>query len=87
MVGIGSFIDQDETYRDVNVVELADESIPPARVDSRNFLARNSAGLDQEVVNRELVFPVCGGIESLAEFHELGNRDCGSDEVVRVLVH
>lgn len=71
---------------DVDRGELADRVIAPAGVDGRDLLGGNGNGLDQEVVDRELVLALGGGVESLAELKELADRQCAGDEEVGVLL-
>ena len=68
----------------VDVVELADVTIAPAGVDLGNLSAGNGDGLDQEVVDGELVLAVGGGVESLAELEKLADGKRAGDEEVRV---
>lgn len=69
----------------VNGVELADSTLAPAGVGGRDLLAGNANGLDQEVVDGELVLAVRRGVESLAKLQELANGESAGDEEVRVL--
>lgn len=76
---------------DVGAVVLADNSLAvlldPARVDLGNLQESSSAGLDEEVVDGELVLAVGGGVQSLAQLHELADGKGGGHKVVRVLGH
>lgn len=70
--------------RDVDVVELADVTVAPARVDLGNLAAGNSDSLDQEIVDRELVLAIGRAVQSLAELEELADGDGAGDVEVRV---
>lgn len=76
---------------DVNGVVLADDGLAvlldPAGVDLGHLHEGGGTGLDQEIVDGQLVLAVSGGIQSLAQLEELGNREGGGDEVVGVLGH
>ena len=80
-------------HSDANVsgLVLADDGLAvnllPAGVDLGNLLEGNGASLDEEVVDGELVLALGGGVQSLAELHELSDRQGGGDEVVGVLGH
>jgi hypothetical protein len=68
----------------VDVVKLADVTVAPAGVDLRNLSAGNGDGLDQEVVDGELVLAVGRGVESLAELEKLADGERAGDVEVRV---
>lgn len=70
--------------RDVDVVELADVAVAPARVDLGNLAAGNSDSLDQEIVDGELVLAIGRAVQSLAELEELADGDGAGDVEVRV---
>lgn len=70
--------------RDVDAVELTDVALAPAGVDLGNLAAGNGHGLDQEVVDRQLVLAVGRAVESLAELEQLADRDGAGDVEVRV---
>ena len=76
---------------DVSGLVLTDHGLAvllaPAGVNLGDLQKGNSACLDQEVVDGKLVLTVSGSVEGLAELQELGNRESGGDEVVRVLGH
>lgn len=61
--------------------------LDPAGVDLGHLHEGGGASLDEEVVDRELVLALSGGIQSLAKLHELSDGQSGGDEVVGVLVH
>lgn len=69
---------------DVDVVELADVTVAPAGVDLGNLSAGNSNGLDQEVVDGQLVLAIGRAVKSLAELEELADGHRAGDIEVRV---
>lgn len=76
---------------DIGGLVLADDNLAvdlnPARVDLGNLQESGSTGLDQEVVDGQLVLAIGGGVQGLAELEELGDRQGGGHEVVGVLLH
>ena len=76
---------------DVNGVVLADDSLAvlldPAGVDLGHLHEGGGTGLDEEVIDGQLVLAVSGGVQSLAQLEKLGDREGGGDEVVGVLGH
>ena len=76
---------------DVSGVVLADDglavNLDPAGVDLGHLHEGGGAGLDQEVVDGQLVLAVSRGIQGLAQLHQLGDREGSGDEVVGVLGH
>lgn len=76
---------------DVGGVVLTDDSLAvdlnPAGVDLGHLEQSGGTGLDQEVVDGELVLALSGGVQSLAELQELADGEGGGDEVVGVLSH
>lgn len=80
-----------DSHADVGAVVLADDSLAvlldPARVDLRNLQESSSAGLDEEVIDGELVLALGGSVQSLAQLHELADGKSSGDKVVRVLGH
>lgn len=63
---------------------LADDIAEPAGVGLGNLLGGDTDGLDEEVVDRQLVLAVRGGVEGLAKLEELADGDAGGDEEVGV---
>lgn len=61
--------------------------LAPAGVDLGNLHQSNGAGLDQEVVNGELVLALGGGVQSLAQLEQLGHGESGGNKVVGVVGH
>lgn len=70
---------------DVDGVVLADRLTLPGGVDGGDLLGSSGDGLDEEVVDAELVLALGGRVERLAELHELAHGDCRGDEEVGVL--
>lgn len=62
---------------DVGGVVLTDDGLAvllaPAGVDLGNLQESNGAGLDEEVVDRELVLALSGGVQGLAQLEKLGH--------------
>lgn len=71
---------------DINGVELADGALAPAGVGGRDLLAGDTDGLDEEIVDGQLVLALRGAVERLAELHELADGQAAGDEEVRVLL-
>lgn len=71
---------------DVNRVELADGLATPAGVDGRDLLGGNGDGLDEEIVDRQLVLTLGRAVESLAELQQLGDGERARDEEVGVVL-
>jgi hypothetical protein len=69
---------------DIDVVELADVTVAPAGVDLGNLSAGNGNGLDQEVVDGQLVLAIGRAVKSLAELKELADGHGAGDIEVRV---
>lgn len=60
---------------DVDGRELADNITAPAGVGSGDSLGSNGHGLDEEVVDRQLVLAVSGAVQGLSQLQELGHGD------------
>lgn len=62
-------------YGDVDGRELADNITTPAGVGSGDSLGSDGHGLDEEVVDRQLVLAVGGAVQGLSQLQELGHGD------------
>lgn len=72
--------------RDIDSGELANAVTAPAGVDSGYLHGSNSNGLDEEVVDRQLVLAVRGAVQGLAQLHQLVDRQRAGDEEVGVVL-
>lgn len=68
----------------VDGLELADGIASPASVDGGDLLAGNGDGLDEEVVDGELVLALGGAVQGLTQLQQLVDGDRAGDEEVRV---
>ena len=76
---------------DVSGAVLANDGLPvlltPAGVDLGDLKQSHCAGLDQEIIDGELVLAVGRGVESLAQLKQLSDGQGGRDKVVGVVSH
>ncbi|KAH6610218.1 hypothetical protein Trco_000238 [Trichoderma cornu-damae] len=70
--------------RDVDGRELADNVAAPAGVGGGDLLGGNGHGLDEEIVDGQLVLAVTRRVEDLSQLQELGHGDGAGDVEVRV---
>lgn len=76
---------------DVGGAVLTDDGLAallaPAGVDLGNLHEGDGAGLDQEIVDGELVLAIGGGVQGLAQLEQLGHGQGGGHKVVGVVGH
>lgn len=75
-----------DSDRDVDRVELTDSLATPARVDGGHLLGGNGDGLDQEIVDGQLVLALRRAVEGLAELQQLRDGQRARDEEVGVVL-
>lgn len=70
--------------RDVDSGELTDNITAPAGIGGGDLLGSDTNGLDEEVVDGQLVLALAGGVQGLSQLQQLGHGDGAADVEVRV---